>query len=86
MACMDHPTNHPEVITFSEPRSKPDHDPHGEVNAHLCPWTCPGCGESGKVVADDLEMLVEDESVDDDQLRCSECEGIIDKRGDLDGA
>lgn len=83
---MDRTSDEPPVLTFSEPRSKPDHDPHGEANPHLCGWTCPSCGEHGYVVAHDIEMLVEDESVDEDQLRCSECQGIIDKRGVDDGA
>lgn len=31
------------AVASATPRSKPDHDPHGEANPHLGPFTCPIC-------------------------------------------
>lgn len=60
------------LVEFETPRSKPDHDPHGEVNTHLSSWTCPNCGQSGMVRTHTLDMI-HLESDDDAEIRCEHC-------------
>lgn len=63
----------PFDVRFKEPRQKPDHDPHGDINAHLSSWSCPNCGASGSVPTATLDALYMELDVDEDEIRCEHC-------------